>query len=46
LWSPESAFGQLICKINGEGTDIQGNFCAYFGEFWNFNIAKNENDAG
>jgi len=41
LWSPTSAFGQLICQINGEGTDVQGNFCEFFGEFWNFNIAKN-----
>ncbi|MBI2654209.1 hypothetical protein HYX02_05370 [Candidatus Woesearchaeota archaeon] len=41
LWSPQSAFGQLICKINGEGTNVQGNFCEFFGEFWNFNIAKN-----
>ena len=41
LWSPESAFGQLICRINGEGTDVQGNFCEFFGKFWNFNIASN-----
>ncbi len=38
LWSPESAFGQLICKIDGEGTNAQGSFCEYFGKFWNFNI--------
>lgn len=42
LWSPESAFGSLICRIDGEGTDVQGNFCEYFGEFWNFNILFNE----
>ncbi len=41
LWSPESDFGQLICKIDGEGTDIKDNFCAYFGSFWNFNILEN-----
>ena len=38
LWSPSSAFGQLVCKIDGEGTEIQGNFCEFSGEFWNFNI--------
>lgn len=38
LWSPESVFGQLICKINGEGTEIQGPYCEYSGKFWNFNI--------
>ena len=38
LWSPESAFGSLICRIEGEGTDVSGNFCEYFGDFWNFNI--------
>ena len=43
LWSPDSAFGRLICRINGEGTDVEGSFCAYFGEFWSFNIAK-DND--
>lgn len=38
LWSPSSAFGQLVCKIDGEGTEIRGNFCEFSGEFWNFNI--------
>lgn len=38
LWSPASSFGQLVCKINNEGTEIQGNFCQFSGEFWNFNI--------
>ena len=38
LWSPSSAFGQLVCKIDNEGTEIQGNFCEFSGEFWNFNI--------
>ena len=38
LWSPTSVFGQLICKIEDEGTEIEGNFCAFSGEFWNFNI--------
>jgi hypothetical protein len=40
LWSPESIFGQLICRIEGEGTDVKGNFCEFFGDFWNFNILK------
>ena len=38
LWSPESPFGSLICKIEGEGTEISGNFCEFFSDFWNFNI--------
>ena len=38
LWSPSSVFGQLVCKIDGEGTEIQGTFCEFSGEFWNFNI--------
>ncbi len=41
LWSPSSAFGQLVCKIDNEGTGIQGNFCEFSGEFWNFNILPN-----
>jgi len=38
LWSPASSFGQLICKIEDEGTDISGSFCKFSGKFWNFNI--------
>ena len=38
LWSPSSVFGQLVCKINDEGTEISGNFCEFSGSFWNFNI--------
>src|SRR3989338_6815507 len=45
LWSPESSFGQLICKIDGEGTDVQGSFCEYFGKFWNFNILNYGEDS-
>ena len=41
LWSPTTAYGSLICKINREGTDVSGNNCEYFGEFWNFNILVN-----
>jgi len=41
LWSPASAFGNLVCRIEGEGTDISGNFCEFSGSFWNFNILPN-----
>ncbi len=44
LWSPESSFGQLACKINGEGTNVSGSFCEFFGDFWNFNILPNGNN--
>jgi len=39
LWSPESTWGQMVCKINDIGTDIQGTSCYYDPnkqEFWNF----------
>jgi len=38
LWTPDSSFGQMICKINDIGTDVGGEFCVYSGEFWNFNV--------
>ncbi len=42
LWSPTTAYGSLICKINGEGTDISGDYCEYSGKFWNFNILMDD----
>jgi hypothetical protein len=41
LWSPESAFGRMLCKINDEGTDISGQYCEYSGEFWNIVLNRN-----
>jgi hypothetical protein len=35
LWSPASAYGRMICKINDEGTDVSGQYCEYNGDFWN-----------
>jgi len=35
LWSPVSAFGHMICRINDEGTDVSGQYCEYTGDFWN-----------
>ncbi len=34
------SYGHSLCKINGEGTEINsfGTGCEYFGDFWNFNI--------
>jgi hypothetical protein len=45
LWSPESVFGSLVCKIEGVGTEVSGTFCEFFGGFWNFNILPNGNNA-
>ena len=44
LWSPASPFGKVICKMGGEGTEISGSFCEYFGDFWNFNVLPNGNN--
>ncbi len=41
LWSPKSFYGRLLCRINGVGDDVQGQYCKYSGEFWNFNILDN-----
>ena len=35
---PGTSFGQAICKINNEGTDVQGSGCFPWDESWNFNI--------
>ena len=35
LWSPVSAFGRMVCKINDIGTDVSGQYCEYNGDFWN-----------
>lgn len=38
LWSPVSMWGQMVCKINDVGTDVntQTGSCEYSGDFWNF----------
>jgi hypothetical protein len=36
LWTPDTIWGQMICKINGIGTDVQGSTCEYSGDYWNF----------
>ncbi len=39
LWTPESIYGQMICKINRIGTDVgTTGYCEYSGSFWNFAI--------
>lgn len=35
LWSPETMYGHMLCKIKDVGTDISGKYCAYSGDFWN-----------
>lgn len=42
LWSPESAFGRMLCKINDVGTDVSGQYCAYNGDFWNIVLNRNK----
>ena len=34
--SPNGTFGRLVCKVDGKGTEVQGNFCQFSGKFWNF----------
>ena len=38
LWTPDSEFGQMVCKIGGVGTDVNSatGYCEYSGDFWNF----------
>ncbi len=42
LWSPESVWGQMVCKINDIGTDVntQTGSCEYSGDFWNFVLVE------
>lgn len=40
LWSDESMYGRMLCRINGIGDDTQGQYCGYTGSFWNFNLAE------
>jgi len=40
LWSPASAFGRMICKIDDIGTDVDGQYCAYSGEYWNLALNR------
>lgn len=35
LWSPASAYGHMLCKINDVGTDVSGQYCGYSGDYWN-----------
>lgn len=42
LWTPDSIWGQMICKINGIGTNVAGSTCKYDGEFWNFVIKDSD----
>lgn len=33
-YSPTGAFGRLVCKINGIGTEVEGQYCAFTGDYW------------
>jgi len=38
LWTPDSFYGRMLCKINDVGTDVDAGtgYCEYTGDFWNF----------
>lgn len=40
VWTPETAYGHMLCKIDDIGTDVSGSYCAYSGEFWNLVLAR------
>ena len=45
LWTPESIWGQMVCKINDVGTDLDGTTCYYDlvkQEFWNFALVDGD----
>lgn len=44
-WTSDTMWGQMACRINGIGTDVDGTTCQYDGEFWNF-ILKDGNSWG
>lgn len=41
LWSPNTTYGHMLCKIKDIGTEVSGNFCAYSGDFWNIVLNRN-----
>jgi hypothetical protein len=41
-WAGPSSFGHQLCEVNGVGDNVQGNNCAYSGNYWGFFIADNE----
>lgn len=40
LWSPQSVYGHMVCKINDVGTEVSGQYCEYSGEFWNIVLSR------
>jgi len=41
LWAGPSMFGHSLCKINGVGTDVSGDYCKYTGKYWGLMLADN-----
>mgnify|MGYP001573153697 CR=1 FL=1 len=35
-WAGPSSFGHQLCKVNGIGEDVSGNFCSFSGKYWRF----------
>jgi len=44
LWTPDSEFGQMVCRINSVGTDVNSisDYCEYYGDYWNFVLEDND----
>ncbi|MBU0627597.1 MAG: hypothetical protein KKC75_00265 [Nanoarchaeota archaeon] len=41
LWTPNTTYGHMLCKIREEGTDVSGQYCEYDGDFWNLVLNRN-----
>jgi hypothetical protein len=39
LWAGPSTFGHALCRIDGVGDDVNGDYCSYSGKYWGFFIA-------
>jgi len=42
LWAGPSIYGHSLCRIDGAGDDVSGDYCAYSGKYWGFFIADHD----
>ena len=42
LWAGPSTYGHSLCRIDGVGDDVSGDYCAYSGKYWGFFIADHD----
>lgn len=40
LWAGPGSFGHQLCRANGIGDDVSGDFCSYSGKYWRFFTEK------